>query len=184
MRDLILEQKTGFQSSMPFEIYDQNGFLFYDDTFNDKISNGEILKFNLPAGKYKFDGNFIKLDRPVEHINITLPKKERHIPKPKNGYKILYGTNPNKCTIHYKAGIIVFDNSFKDAPLYWRYGIYFHELGHHYYKTEHKADLYATKKMLEYGFNPSQIGLVGLQTLTNDSSYERQVRIINSLIKK
>jgi hypothetical protein len=180
MNDLILEQKTGFETSLPFQIYDGRGVLFYDDTFTDHIANGERLKFNIPAGVYKYNGSFIKLPFPVEHVAIKLPKRERHIPMPKNGYKVVYGVNPNKCTIYYKAKIITFDNSFKNAPAYFRYGIYFHEIGHHYYKTESKADLYATKKMLDYGFNPSQIGLVGLLSLS-ENAYNRKEKIINSL---
>jgi len=183
MNDLILENKTGFETLLPFQIYDQRGILFYDDTFTDHISKGERLKFNLPIGVYKYNGSFIKLSQPIEHTKIILPRKERQLQKPKNGYKIIYGVNPNKCTIYYKAGIITFDNSFKDAPLYIKYGIYYHEIGHHYYKTESKADLYATKRMLDLGFNPSQIGLTGLLSLS-ENAYDRKVKIVNSLIKK
>ena len=181
MRELILEQKTGFETSMPFEIFDLNGFLFYDDKFNDKIANGERLRFNLPSGKYNFNGSFIRLDKPVEFEKITLPPKERHIQKPKKGYQVIYGNNPNKCTIYYKAGIIIFDNSFRETPIFYRYGIYFHEIGHHFYKTEWKADMYATKKMIDFGFNPSQIALTGLLTLSSDS-YDRKERMTNLAI--
>lgn len=182
MRDLILEQKTGFQSSLPFTIVDSKGVLFYDDTFVNKISQGEVLKFNLPAGVYKYNGSFIKLDEPVKTKNIVLPPKERHINNSPKKYRIEFGDNPNKCTIFYDLGLILFDNQFLNAPLYIKYGIYFHELGHHWYKTEWKADLYATKKMLEYGFNPSQIGRVGLMTLSNNS-FDRKERTIKVLTK-
>ena len=94
----------------------------------------------------------------------------------------MYGKNPNKCTIYYKAGIIVFDESLKGAPLFVKYAIYFHEIGHHFYKTESKADLYATKKMLDYGFNPSQVGLAGLMSLS-ENSFDRQEKIVKSVIK-
>lgn len=182
MNNLILEEKTGFMTSTPFKILDEKGNIFYDSTFTDHIEKGETLSFNLPLGVYKYDGNFIKLSSPVKQIEISLPPKERHI---KNGkrYKIIFGDNPNKCTIFYAPGVILFDNSFRDAPLYWKYGIYFHELGHHYYKTEWKADAYAAKKMLEYGFNPSQVGRVGLMTLSQNS-YARQANMVKILTKK
>lgn len=183
MKDLILENKTGFETSLPFEIIDITGQLFYSDTFTDHIKNGERLTFNLPAGEYKYNGSFIKLAKPVEFKNIILPKRERLLEGSKKPYRVMYGNNPNKCTIYYKAGIIIFDEQFKNAPLYVRYGIYYHEIGHHFYKTEWKADMYATKKMLDKGFNPSQIGLVGLVSLS-ENSFDRKEKIVKTLIKK
>jgi hypothetical protein len=182
MMNLILEEKTGFETSLPFEIYDITGQVFYTSDFTDHIRNGERLKFNVPAGQYKYNGSFIKLDRPVEHKKIILPKKERHLAGSKKNYQVIFGKNPNKCTIYYKAGIIIFDESFRNVPMFIRYAIYFHEIGHHFYRTESKADLYATKKMLDLGFNPSQIGLAGLLSLS-ESSFDRQEKIVKSLIK-
>jgi hypothetical protein len=176
MKDLILEEKTGFLSTMPFTIYEQNGTIFYSSDFTENISEGRKLEFNLPLGIYKYDGNFVKLAEPIKMINFPLPPKERHIGSKR--YKITFGDNPNKCTIFYDTGIILFDNSFLSKPLYNRYGVYFHELGHHWYKTEKKADLFAVKKMLEYGFNPSQIGRVFLESLS-DKSFDRQKQVVD-----
>lgn len=184
MKDLVLEHKTGFMTTLPFKIFDTKGNIFYDDSFCNTIASGRPLKFNLPAGKYRYDGYFIKLDFPVTMKLIDLPPAERNINKFKR-YEIVFGVNPNKCTIYYDAGVILFDNSFINQPLYIKYGVYFHELGHHFYRTEWKADLYATKKMLEYGFNPSQIGRVGLLTLSSKpESFDRKKRTINTLTKK
>lgn len=180
MRDLILENKTGFRTSLPFRIVDGRGILFYDDSFTDHIEKGEVLNFNLPAGVYKFDGLFIKLENPVETVNFPLPPKERNYPHKR--YEIKYGDNPHKCSIFYGPGVILFDNSFKNAPLYIKYGIYFHELGHHFYKTEDKADRYAAKKMLDLGFNPSQIGRAGLMTLSNNS-FDRKEKMVKVLTR-
>lgn len=181
MKKLVLEQKTGFATSLPFEIYDNRGILFYDNTFVEKIQRGEILKFNLPAGEYQLNGSLIRLDEPVKTKTIILPPKERNINNGKR-YRIEFGDNPNKCSIFYDEGLILFDKQYINAPLYIKYGIYFHELGHHFYKTEWKADLYATKKMLEYGFNPSQIGRVGLMTLSSNS-FDRKQKTVNTLTK-
>jgi hypothetical protein len=180
MRDLILEQKTGFSSLLPFTIYEPSGLVFYSSDFTDKIERGERLDFNLPAGVYKYDGTFTKLSSPVPVVNIVLPPKERNF-APKR-YDIRFGDNPSKCTIYYKEGVILFDNSFKNQPLYIKYAIYFHELGHHYYKTEAKADLYSAKKMLEKGFNPSQIGLASLESLSS-ASFDRKMKTVNTLTK-
>lgn len=180
MRDLILEEKTGFVSRMPFQIYDLDGKLFYSDTFTEKIARGEKLEFNLPLGIYKYNGNFIRLLNPVKVENISLPLKERNLAHKK--YGIVFADNPNKCTIFYDEAVILFDTSFKNKPLYVKYVIYFHELGHHWYKSEEKADLYAAKKLLEYGFNPSQIGLAFLDSLS-EKSYDRMEKIVNALTK-
>ena len=178
MLDLILEEKTGFTSSLPFEIFEPNGNLFYSSDFTDHIAKGERLDFNLPAGEYKYNGSFIKLAAPVPVKNITLPLPERDIKRKR--YSIIYGTNPNKCSIFYDTGVILFDNSFKSKPLYIKYGVYYHELGHHWYTTESKADLYSAKKMLDKGFNPSQIGLASIESLS-EKSFERKEKIVNHL---
>lgn len=181
MRDLILEEKTGFLSTLPFKIFDMSGQIFYSSEFTNKIANGQKLEFNLPAGQYKYDGSFVKLDNPVRTENIHLPLKERNIPHGR--YEIVFGNNPNKCSIFYDKGIILFDNSFKKKPLYVRYTIYFHELGHHWYKTEGKADLYAAKKLLDLGFNPSQIQIALLESLTLPESFERKMNMVYKLTK-
>lgn len=178
MKNLILEKKTGFFTSLPFTIYDEKGNVFYSSDFTEHIGKGKTLKFNLPFGIYKYEGILNKLNSPITVKNIVLPPKERNYPKKK--YKILFGDNMNKCTIFYKLGIILFDKSFLNAPLYIKYSIYFHELGHHFYKTEKFADLYAVKMMLEKGFNPSQIGRTSLFAL-KESSFDRKEYIINKL---
>jgi len=178
MKKLFLDEKSGFLANTPFTIFEPNGNVFYSSEFTDKIKEGKQLIFNLPAGKFYLEGNIKKLGRPKISKRISLPPKERNISKGR--YKIIFGNNPNKCTIYYKAKLIVFDNAFKDGPLYVKYDIYFHELGHHYYKTEKFADLYAVKKMLDYGFNPSQIGRVKIISLSS-TSLERKKYIINKL---
>ena len=178
MKRLFLENKTGFAAFFPFVIYEPNGNVFYSSEFTDKIKNKKKLEFNLPAGNFFLEGSIETLPKPKIFRHIPLPQPERNLPKKK--YNIVFGENPNKCTIYYKAGLIVFDNAFKDAPLYIKYDIYFHELGHHFYKTEKYADLYAVKKMLDYGFNPSQIGRVSIVSLQS-SQLERKKFIINKL---
>ena len=180
MSKMILQEKAGFQSSMPFNIYEPDGKLFYSSDFTDHIEKGERLDFNLPAGEYTFDGSFIKLPYPVKTSFITLPQKERNFTKKR--YDIEYGTNPNKCTIYYERGLILFDNSIMSKPLYVKYGIYYHELGHHFYETEWKADLYSAKMMLDKGFNPSQVGRVVTEGLS-EKSMDRILRLVSELTK-
>lgn len=184
MLKLNLDKKTGFSSLLPFEIFDEDGNLFYDSSYTDKIEKGERLTFNLPAGKYLYEGLITKLFDPVYYKPKKLPPKQRS--RPRRRYKIVFGDNPNKCTIFYSKGVILFDVSFKKLPLYVRYNVYFHEQGHHFYKTEKYADLFAHNKMLKVGFNPSQIGraqLLALDGKRSDSA-ERQKYIISKKILK
>ena len=89
MKDLVLEQKTGFMTTLPFQIYDVRGNVFYDDSFCRTIAEGRPLKFNMPAGAYKYNGNFIKLDKPV---TMDLPA----MPLPELCLIRLAGTSPSQ----------------------------------------------------------------------------------------
>lgn len=179
MQKLIIETKTGFSSLLPFKIYDNKGLLFYSSDFVSKISEGKRQFFNLPVGIYEYEGFLIKLPQPIKHKPIILPKPERNFKK--RSYKIIFGENPNKCSIFYKTGIILFDKSFLTKPLFVRYNIYYHELGHHLYKSEHLADLFAAKIMLEKGFNPSQIGYGIMDSLSNLQT-KRKIFTVSKLI--
>ena len=171
MKSLTLTEKKGFSSLLPFSIYDNSGVIFYSDKFTTVISEGKRLFFNLPKGEYFVKGFIQKLAKPIESENIELPRPERF--KPLKKYRVIYRKNPNKCTIYYNAGLIVFDASFKRYPKFIRDNIYFHELGHHIYKSEELADLFAAKKMLEKGYNKSQIGLTSLIALSDRSNYRK-----------
>lgn len=180
MRNLILENKTGFSTNLPFEIFDRWGNLFYSNQFTNRGKNltmvhAPLFKFNLPAGTYKYNGVFYKLKKPLNFKFRKLPPIERK--KPIKKFKIIFAYNPNKCSIYYNLGFIIFDNQFKKAPIYQIYDIYYHELGHHFYKTESFADMYASNQMLKIGFNPSQIGRVALQTLSESQNYRKEIKV-------
>ena len=137
MRDLIITEKTGFRTTLPFTIMDCRGNVFYSDEFTNEIAENKVLNFNMPKGNFKYDGYFIKLPKPVIQTEIKLPAPERNYDKGKI-YKISYADNPNKCSIFYDKAQIIFDNSFKTAPVFIIYDIYFHELGHLYYETDYR----------------------------------------------
>jgi len=179
MRDLEIPEKTGFRTTLPFVILDRYKNIFYTDEFTEHIANGDVLNFNLPKGSYFYDGYFIKLPQPVKQKEIILPKPDRNYDKGVL-FKIKYGDNPNKCSIYHDKKIIFFDNQFLRAPVFIVYDIYFHELGHLYYSDEKNADLFATKAMLELGFNKTQIGLAPSLSLSSKNDYRKQLKI-NSL---
>lgn len=178
MKRIILKEKTGFETRLPFTIFDERKITFYADSFTNKIEKNETLKFNLPKGVYFYNGSFTKLPKPVEYPSIELPPKERNFDAKR--YKIKFGVNPNKCTVNHLLNTITYDNAFRKAPEYILADIFFHELGHRFYSTEKFADLYATKRMLELGYNPSQIGRSAIISLRSES-LERKIAKVESL---
>lgn len=165
MRALHVSKKTGFKvtdPAAPVNIRDDRGILFYT---TEPIL--PVYEFNLPEGDYFVDsGSFKEMSNPISFKLATLPKSERLFSIPPYGFKVLFEDNPNKCTIFWKEGCIVFDKSFAERPLPQLYFIYFHELGHSRYgygklytkdESEAYCDLYASNQMLKMGFNPSQI---------------------------
>ncbi len=180
MRILKLTEKTGFINkdfSTPIVIRDQRGLRFYD---TNGLNAPEF--FNLPPGKFNIDsGSFQPLAKPVKYNLVPLPWPQRNRPKPFN-YKVVFGNNPNKCSILWDRGIIFYDNSFKKKPLPICDFVLFHEYSHACYETEKYADLMAGNYMLRMGYNPSQIGESPLDSLS-PKQYERQYLMIKNMIK-
>ena len=181
MRKILLKDKTGFIIKDPFEpviIRDKRGILFYDTT----PLLPKVREFNLPAGipLYLEKGSIVRKERPRKYKLTKLPNRERNKRSPFN-FQIRFGNNPNKATIYWRLGIILFDNSFKEKPLPLIYFILFHEFGHKLYKTEKYADLYSKNMMLIRGFNPYQIGISQINGLSS-KNYERKRYIVDNLI--
>lgn len=182
MYRIHLTQKTGFKVLKPEKevvIRDEKtGLLFYSTEF--KTPN--VKEFNLPKGNYIVESGFI---RPmlfcVDYPLIKLPKKERNRPIPHN-FKIVYGKNPNKCSINWDEGKIIKDSAMKDWPRQENDFIYFHELSHAHYQTEGYCDLKAANYMILKGYNPIQIGLSQIDSLS-PKQVARKELLVNALIK-
>lgn len=181
MYKLNVTGKTGFRVkdvNIPIIIRDDRGILFYST----ESLIPRTTEFNLPTGKYLVDqGYFSQMFLPAAVPNISLPKFERNMPRNPANFKIQFGYNPNKCSVNWLKGTITFDVSFKDKPMNQIDFIYYHEMGHRFYKTEKYCDLYAAKKMLEIGYNPSQVGMAPIDSLSNQSD-DRKDFIIDNLI--
>lgn len=149
MRKLTVTRPTGFKTTGDVRIYDLEGKPFY--FFNSK---GPV-HFNLPKGVYKIETSLTPCEFRKYRLP-NLPKYERTLPLPKK-FTIRYGENPNTCSVFLREGYILADNSLKDLPIPARTFIYFHELGHYFYVSEPKCDLFSARVMLERGFNPSQV---------------------------
>ncbi len=179
MQGLILSKKTGFVNKspkIPIIIRDFRGKVFYSTE-----GLKEVKSFNLPEGDYFVDsGNFSQISRPVEFNKIPLPAPERKFENPEN-YSIVFDINPNKCTINWAHKTITFDLSLLNLSIPQLFMILYHEYGHTLYKTEKYADAFAVNRMLQKGFNPSQIGKGHVNTLSKHQ-VERKNFIVNNLI--
>jgi hypothetical protein len=177
MLKIICDKKSGFKhaSDKLFYIYDYRGVLFYTNEFLKK----KRCCFNLPEGQYFSETLFEKLHRPNKHININLPPKQRDIKVDK--FEIRFENNPNKATVYYDKGLIVFDNYYKTCPLPELFFTLYHEHGHLNYWTEKYCDLFAAKKMLSEGYNISQIGKASIMMLS-DRAKDRKYYLVDKLL--
>lgn len=179
MREIRLKTPTTFRNNELEEInIYQDGKLFYSSKYLNK--NPEF--FNLPAGDFQTE-NFISV-APLSIPKIKLPKKERHIKSGEN-YEIRFEPNPNKCTVYHDQDLIVFDESFKNKPEIEILCVYYHELGHRFYETEYKCDIYSYYRLLKLGYNPSQIKQAFQNTLSHTpAAYHRKMKYFNKHNKK
>jgi hypothetical protein len=140
-------------------------------------------RFNLPKGTYAINKNF-SICEPVRYKKIILPARERNIPYPKQ-FKVIQRPNKNKCSIYYELGIIVFDpDFFNSLNKFQHYFVCAHEIGHYFFKTEKYCDLFAAKKMIQNGYNATQILASCDITLSNtDESTERKKFLLKHLKK-
>lgn len=180
MRRIFLPVKSGFEvidKTLPIVIRDNRGLSFYDtNPIVPKVEN-----FNLPQGEYLIDsGRFRRLPAPINYPLFKLPPPEVFRPKPYR-FKVMFGENPNKCSIFWKKKTILFDNQFKEVTKPEFDFIKFHEFGHSRYLTEKFCDLMAANFMLVKGYNPSQIGLAPIVTLS-DNNFERKKYLVNKII--
>jgi hypothetical protein len=182
-RKLQVTTKSGFKvnaPSIPIVIRDYRGILFYST----EHLTPKVTQFNLPIGEYLVDsGDFTPMLLPVAYKPIKLPKYERVMKQNPKKFKIQFEENPNKCSVFWGKQLIIFDNSFKDAPLYQIDFILGHEHGHRFYKTESKCDLYAANEMLKKGYNASQIGVSPIESLS-ERQYDRMETVVDKLINR
>lgn len=181
MRKLFVSKKTGYlikDTLHPVIIRDQRGLLFYST----EAMEGRTKVFNLPPGIYFVDqGTFNPMPFPVNFPMAKLPPKERNY-KPPFDFKVMFGNNPNKCTIRWAEKTIFFDRKLKDITIPELWFILFHEYAHAVYKTERYADLLSGNLMKQRGFNPSQIGTAPLTSLSS-AQFERKKHMVKQVIK-
>ena len=146
-----VDKKIGFKAASKVCI-DKDGRIFYG-----MQKPGEDILFNLPPGNYSTEWKIEPLSRPVKVDFPTRRKRERFNLTPPKRVNVRYGDNPNKATIKLESGQILIDNSFKNAPELVKKFIMYHEIGHYFYKTEEYCDEYAQERLLDDGYNLSQV---------------------------
>lgn len=164
------KRNTFFTPDRHIKIYDERGIIFYDSNWCGKFKG----IFYLPKGKYFTKNRFKKIKYKKRRV-FKNPPNERDLKHDWSAFRIIFRPNPHKASILHNSNTIIFDTSFKKAPRFQLIFILLHEKGHNYYKTEHKADGYAVRAMLKRGYNPSQIALAPLFTLSNDNLERKKI---------
>lgn len=110
-----------------------------------------------------------------------------HLPK-KNWFKlhkkIGYDNKTNQLAYNDVGNGIYLGKKFYDLPYFLRPFVLFHEEGHNFYLSETNADLYAIKKYLKAGGNPSDILYALEEGLTNSNLKDKRMKeAYNKLIQ-
>lgn len=161
---ITCDKKTGFAvgDNRLVKIYNaKTGELFYE-----KLAKKLPFAFNLPKGQYKTLNNVVKQSQPRKYRLPQMPRRERNEEMPDN-VRMVFMDNPNKASIFRSQRLIVMDNAFKELSYTQRLAAFLHECAHYYYSTEEYCDLWAFRKMLLMGFNPSQVWDALHNTLSN-----------------
>ena len=161
MKIIVFENKTRIEPLENIFVYDRAGNLFYKAP--------ALHCFNVPAGIYFIAGNY-------KTVPFRLPSTQLKFPAPEiktefNGIAgISIVNNPNKCSIDLKTGRIFIDYSFfQQINTIELLYVLLHEIGHYFYKTESKCDLFASNILSYLGYNPSQIFYASKNTLFDNS---------------
>ena len=179
MYKITLSKKTGFRivdPTKPVIIRDNRGILFYST----ESQVPRINCFNLPGfGTYWVEGQIKPSPKPVSYPYAKLPPLKKRYESPFD-FQVIWGINPNKCTIDWEGKTILFDSQFLEKPLPEVFFILCHEYGHAYFAQETLADQMGGNYMKALGFNPSQIGNAPLAALS-ERQVERKMNMIESI---
>lgn len=169
--DVIVHEKSSFSGTDPI-VKDCNG-LFYTKSGN--------VDFNLPPGEYQiinaeYRGEPIKYKCPI----LPLPEKLNIFPK-LEALKLeitdyAYGEVINKAAVCVPNNELFLNEEFFLIPSPHRLCLLAHEMGHYFYKTEYKCDLFAIRHLIKYGLNPSQF--VSFINLLSDFSVDRMEKAV------
>lgn len=192
MRTIEVSKPSGFIcSDKTFVIYDEKSNVFYS-----RQNKRKATHFNLPKGVFTTDSENIKPAPFRKYKVAALPKRERNLPTPKNvSYKVV--STPNKCIVVRTSfdWVIMMDEKLASSRISREFAIC-HEFGHKYFGgfnpitqydryigSEMKCDHYAVLRMLERGYNPSQLNNTEKLTLSNSDGAEKRKQYIYNILK-
>lgn len=166
-----------------------DGKLYHERDFGkEPVKSTPIIKVNcVPSGNYTFTPQPDKIDSvPLEKKawqKLTLPPPERNRFKKytivTNEY--LSGT-PARNYSH--IGEIQVSPEFHNLSIQVQRFIVLHEIGHFFYETEWKCDLFALRNYLKLGFNPSNAFLALKNILSHSKeNIERIETLYQSILK-
>lgn len=166
---IVLSRKTGF-SGLGKVIVFENGKPFY------AIKKNGTIRFNLPKGEYDIKTPVKMLSSPIKYKVKSERKRENYFYiAPENKVTVVYGENPNKASIRPMEGRILIDRKYRDEyPSFVHKYLLYHEIGHYHYNTEAYCDEYARDRMLEEGYNISQVVEASRMTLSRDNDRFRK----------
>lgn len=170
---LDVHEKSGFRNTTgtSLVILDERGDIFYDTRELEQT----VWEFNLPQGTYYIQqGKFTMKARPVDFPTLPLPPIERNKRCNPEDFKIVFAPNPYKCTIYWTKRTIVYDPALKECELVILVYIFYHECAHKYYETELACDTYAYNRMIDAGYNPSQILYAQSLTLSDAQDHRKE----------
>jgi len=175
-----LHKKTGFKcSDFEITILDDKGNVFYHKK---NINFPKPMFFNLPKGVYTSLNVIQVLHKPVFYALPKLYAREKNIPL--KAIKIHFVENKNKASIDTNTGNIFIDKKYLSNKPILTF-LFWHEIGHFFYVSENKCDVFSANKMIKQGYNPSQVALAALKGLNCNykQSFDRAKEVHQSVKK-
>ena len=178
----FVNKKSGFKTFDKLLIVNDNsGNIFYY-----KENNGNEINFNLPIGEYSTN-NKIFHNKIVDYKKYRLPRGKR-LKRVPNKMNYLFENNPNKASIDTSTNTVYLDHSFKYSPKVKIEFVLGHEEGHYFYFgngeiSEQLCDFYSYNKLIDLGYNPSQIFYAQKFTLGDSKPSQCRKKLLFNHIK-
>ena len=164
--------------SFDIELKNEAGKVYYIRHLTEGYNE---IKININrTGNYTANFNATATKQPLQIINAvdTLPEKERDLKTELN----FIGKNLDRtpARIYANFGVIEYDKKkFASYPIPFKVFILLHEIGHFFYTTEWKCDIFALYHFTRLGYNASN-AFYCLSTILNDpNNTEQHDRIKN-----
>jgi len=202
---LIVKKRSTYLISLPkgfkgcFIFYDFKGRIYYSR----EIGNFDKIEVNFVRGgtfKSNVDFKVLKIGRiKIKEPSFELPKQERKRFKPITILKVIGKSKitgksfTSPARIFTQLGVVETGEKFNNYSQPTKTFILLHELGHFFYETEWKCDLFAYYHFINLGYNDSQAfySLSKILRMTrkdakgkeveNEENIDRTMRLFNTI---